>query len=46
MRIIPQLNLFSDNDFDELGDLERLQRVLAALPDEELIQKLNQKGPL
>ncbi len=42
MNIIPQLNLFSDNDFDELGDLERLQRVLAALPDEELIQKLNQ----
>ena len=42
MKIIPQLSLFEENDFEELGDLERLQRVLAAIPDEGLIQRLNE----
>lgn len=42
MKIIPQLNLFEENDFEELGDLERLQRVLESIPDERLIQRLNQ----
>ena len=42
MKIIPQLSLFEENDFEELGDLERLQRVLATIPDERLIQRLNE----
>ena len=40
MRIIPQISLFEENEFDELGDLERLQTVLANLPDERLINAL------
>ena len=40
MRIITQISLFNDTLNENLGDLERLQKVLANLPDEELIQKL------
>ena len=40
MRIITQISLFDDTQNKNLGDLERLQKVLANLPDEELIQKL------
>ena len=40
MRIITQISLFDDTLNENLGDLERLQKVLANLPDEELIQKL------
>lgn len=40
MRIITQISLFDDTQNENLGDLERLQKVLANLPDEELIQKL------
>ena len=30
MNIIPQMKLFEESDFENLGDLERLQMVLAA----------------
>ena len=40
MNIIPQMNLFEESDFENLGDLERLQMVLTALDDGELIHKL------
>ena len=40
MNILPQMKLFEESDFDFLGDLERLQRVLSAIDDGKLIQKL------
>ena len=40
MRIITQLSLFDDTQNENLGDLERLQKVLASLPDAKLIEKL------
>ena len=40
MKIIPQMTLFGENDFENLGDLERLEMVLGALKDEKLIHKL------
>lgn len=40
MKIIPQMNLFEESDFENLGDLERLQMVLEALNDGKLIHKL------
>ena len=40
MNIIPQLSLFGEGEFEELGDLERLQTLLGAIPDERLISKL------
>ena len=40
MKIIPQMNLFEESDFEYLGDLERLQMVLETLDDEKLIHKL------
>ena len=40
MNIIPQMSLFDESEFEELGDLERLQMVLGALPDAALIAKL------
>lgn len=40
MKIIPQMKLFEENDFENLGDLERLQMVPGALKDEKLIHKL------
>ena len=40
MKIISQLSLFGDTFEENLGDLSRLQTILAALPDERLIQKL------
>ena len=40
MNIIPQMSLFGEDEFKDLGDLERLQMVLSALPDGELIRKL------
>ena len=40
MRIITQISLFDDTQNENLGDLERLQKVLANRPDEEMIQKL------
>ncbi len=40
MNIIPQMSLFGENEFEDLGDLERLQMVLASLPDEGLIRAL------
>ena len=40
MKILTQLSLFDDTQNENLGDLERSQKVLANLPDEELIQKL------
>lgn len=42
MNIIPQLNLFEESDFENLGDLERLQMVLGAVEDSGLIHKLYQ----
>lgn len=40
MNIIPQMTLFGESEFEELGDLERLQMVLASLPDDELVRRL------
>lgn len=40
MNIIPQMTLFGEDEFEDFGDLERLQMVLAALPDGGLIRKL------
>ena len=40
MNILPQMNLFEESDFEFLGDLERLQRVLGAIDDAGLISKL------
>lgn len=40
MNIIPQMKLFGESEFEELGDLERLQKVLGTLNDAGLIRKL------
>ena len=40
MNIIPQMNLFEESDFENLGDLERLKMVLDALDDGRLIRRL------
>ena len=40
MNILSQLSLFEEDDFENLGDLERLQTVLNTLDDEELIRRL------
>jgi hypothetical protein len=40
MNIIPQISLFGEDENEELGDLERLKMLLAALPDGKLISKL------
>ena len=40
MNIIPQMNLFEESEFDNLGDLERLQQLLSVLDDGKLIHKL------
>lgn len=40
MNIIPQMSLFGESEFENLGDLERLQMVLVALPDGELVRRL------
>lgn len=43
MAIIPQRSLFSWQDVDELGDLERLRIVLDYIPDEELMTILEKE---
>jgi transposase len=44
MSMIPQTTLFSwENDIENLGDNERLVRVLEHLPDEPLMQKLEKE---
>lgn len=40
MNIISQMKLFGESEFDDLGDLERLQGVLGTLNDAALIRKL------
>ncbi|MFI3213124.1 MAG: hypothetical protein R3Y24_07255 [Eubacteriales bacterium] len=40
MNILPQFNLFEEDIFENLGDLERLQLVLGAIDDGKLIAKL------
>jgi len=41
MSMIPQITLFSwEDEIEILGDLERLERVLENLPDEEFVRKL------
>jgi len=40
MAIIPQMNLFSWNDIEDLGDLDRLRLVIEYLPDENLMRIL------
>lgn len=37
MAIIPQMSLFSWNDIEDLGDLDRLRLVIEYLPDENLM---------
>ena len=43
MKIITQISMFDDTQNENLGDLERLQKVLENLPDEKLIHKLKHK---
>lgn len=43
MAIIPQRQLFGWQEIDELGDLQRLLLVVNHLPDEELMEKLEQE---
>ncbi|GAB6172660.1 MAG: transposase [Ruminiclostridium sp.] len=43
MAIIPQLKLFSWNEIEELGDLERLRLVIEYMPDENLMRLLEEK---
>lgn len=43
MKIITQISLFDDTQNENLGDLERLQKVFDNLPDEKLIRKLKEK---
>ena len=43
MAIILQPNLFSWKNVDAESDLRRLEFVLSALPDEKLMQKLEQR---
>src|SRR5699024_5087608 len=40
MAIIPQINLFSWEEIEDLGDLDRLRLVLEYMPDEQLMQTL------
>ena len=40
MAIIPQRTLFSWEEIEPLGDLERLQLVVETLPDEDLMRTL------
>ena len=43
MKIITQISMFDDTQNENLGNLERLQKVLENLLDEKLIHKLKQK---
>src|SRR5690625_1353010 len=43
MAIIPQISLFSWNDLEELGDLDRLRLVIEYLPDHKLMEILEKK---
>ena len=43
MAIIPQQELFSWEEIDELGDLERLKLVLEHMPDERLMRQLEKE---
>lgn len=43
MAIIPQMNLFSWTDLDELGDLDRLRLVIEYLPDYKLMEVLEKE---
>ena len=43
MKIITQISLFDDTQNENLGDLERLQKVLDNLPDGKLIRRLKEK---
>src|SRR5690625_1938188 len=43
MAIIPQMNLFSWKDIEDLGDLRRLKLVIEYLPDEELMIALEKQ---
>jgi len=43
MAIIPQKSLFGWENFNYLGDLERLKLVLENLPDEELMRTLERE---
>jgi len=43
LAIIMQQNLFSWQEVEELGDLERLKLVIETMPDRELIQALEKR---
>lgn len=43
MAIIPRKSLFSWEDVDALGDLQRLKYVIESLPDEPLMRKLEKE---
>ncbi len=46
MKIITQISLFDDTQNENLGDLERLHRVIGSMPDEKLIRELNRNSQL
>ncbi|MDY0404238.1 transposase [Virgibacillus sp. 179-BFC.A HS] len=43
MAIIPQMNLFSWTEIEELGDLDRLRLVIEYLPDDKLMRTLEKE---
>ena len=43
LKIITQISMFDDTQNENLGDLERLQKVFDNLPDEKLIRRLKEK---
>ncbi|TVQ40254.1 MAG: transposase [Spirochaetaceae bacterium] len=43
MAIIPQPEIFCWHEFEEIGDLERLELILRHLPDEQLMQTLERE---
>ncbi len=43
MAIIPQQNLFSWEEIEDLGDLERLRLVMEYMPDEELMKHMEKE---
>lgn len=40
MNIIPQLSLFEESEFENLGDLQRLTNVIGAIPDQKIVARL------
>ena len=43
MKIITQLDLFDYSEIEVLGDLERLKYVIDNVPDDKIVEKLNDR---